>query len=189
MTDRKTLTKKRRTLTVRQRQYSATRAALSLPKLLRLLPKNAKIGIYADDFGELPTHPLVRWCVRHGHTPYLPVVFGRQLRFAPIFPKNSGRYYQYSLAKKRHRLGMNEPVSKKHLVAKALDACFCPLVAVSKAGVRTGMGGGFYDYTLADFKGIKVGWCYSFQVTDSLPKNPWDVRMDWVLSDKGSFKT
>ncbi len=63
-----------------------------------------------------------------------------------------------------------------------MTAIFCPLVAVDRQGVRLGMGGSFYDRTLNHTKALKIGWCYDFQLTDQLPKHPWDIAMDIVIT-------
>lgn len=174
--------KQRKALTVQERLKLAKSASLHLPKIRPLLPKNAKIALYQDSFGELPTFGIVAFCLKNGFTPYLPVVQDKKLIFAPIIPKNHGQFPFYHIPKKKHRLGMYEPISNALIYAAQLDACFCPLTALDKKGVRMGMGGGFYDRTLASFQGLKIGWCYDFQLVDNLEVNAWDVTMDIAIT-------
>ncbi|MDO4250626.1 MAG: 5-formyltetrahydrofolate cyclo-ligase [Moraxella sp.] len=185
-THRSFFTKQRRQLSDQQRHTLARHASLHLPKLLSLLPKGANIALYYDEFGELPTAPILRFCQRYGFFAHLPVVWGDTLKFAPIYPKNSlpfhATYAFFNLAHKRHRLGMIEPVARQLRPAWQMTAIFCPLVAVDRQGVRLGMGGGFYDRTLSHTKALKIGWCYDFQLTDQLPKHPWDIAMDIVIT-------
>lgn len=180
---RQTLRKKRKSLNVKQRQYMAFLASLQLPKLLPYLPKHAKIGLYLDDFGELPTAPIIKFCQKNGLIPYLPITHqNKPLIFAPIF---------YELSKtplKKHKLGMKEPFLKKPLNTNQLDCIICPLVAVNKMGLRLGMGGGFYDRTFAHFRGLKIGWCYHFQVMDNLIANDWDVGVDIIITNKSFIR-
>lgn len=180
---RKHLRKERKALTAKQRANFAFMASLHLPELSPCLPKNAKIGLYLDDFGELPTAPILAFCQKYGFTPFLPItVVGKPLRFTPVV---------LPLAKtplKRHKLGMKEPLAKYGISADNLDMIICPLVAVDKCGNRLGMGGGFYDRTFANFRGIKVGWCYHFQVIENLVVNKWDKGVDMVITDKGVIR-
>lgn len=180
---RKQIRRQRRDLTTKQRQFAALSASLYLSKLLPYLPKNAKIGLYLDDFGELPTAPILAFCQKHGFTPFLPITIkNKPLRFAPVF---------LPLAKtplKRHKLGMKEPFARYGISADNMDMIICPLVAVDKCGNRLGMGGGFYDRTFARFHGLKVGWCYHFQVVENLMVNEWDKGVDMVITDKGVLR-
>lgn len=178
---RQTLRKQRKTLSKQQRTHHALRLSLHLPKLLPLLPKNANIGLYLDDFGEMPTLPLLRFCQKHGFIPHLPITKqGKPLQFAPITLPLS------KTPTKRHAFGMKEPLTRHTLPATALDCIICPLVAVDKKGNRLGMGGGFYDRTFAIApKVLKVGICYDFQIVEHLPTQVWDKGVDMVMSNKG----
>lgn len=202
---RRHFTRQRRALTAQQRWLDATLASTHLPKLIGRLPKQAQVGLYYDDFGELPTQPILDWCLRLGYLGYLPVVgsLGRQsgsladqnngankqldkrLRFAPI---NQSKLCQ--LTHTRHALGMKQLNSRQLLWASELDIIFCPLVAADLNGNRMGMGGGFYDSTLKDVNRIGrnrtliIGWCYDFQLVDRLERQPWDVPLDGLITPK-----
>lgn len=57
---------------------------------------------------------------------------------------------------------------------------FIPLVAFDEKGERLGMGGGFYDRTLAGWqkKGFyPVGLAHDCQQVDELPAAQWDVPL------------
>lgn len=186
--NRQFFVKKRRTIAAKQRQLCAKRATLQLGVLRRLLPKNAHIGLYWDNFGELPIFGLLSWCQHDGHQPCLPVVRGNRLVFCPIRPKNTAIFWSNRLPKKAHLLGMNEPIARTFLTSDGMDAIFCPLVAVNQQGKRIGMGGGFYDRTLATYQGLKIGWCYDFQYTDTLSTEAWDIAMDWIVTPTRCIK-
>ncbi len=196
---RRDFIQKRRALSATQRQQLAGEASLHLYKLPRRLPipKHAKVGIYYDDFGELPTQLILDWCIRLGYQPYLPVVDSsvgsdvgsfipnKRLRFVPIY-----RHKLLNLTTYRHALGMKQVRQRQRLWAEELDILFCPLVAVDKTGTRMGMGGSYYDRSLAKSyqlhlpKPITIGWCYDFQLVDTLERQAWDVPMDMVITNK-----
>lgn len=181
---RKQIYKKRQTLTTKERRRSALYASFYLPKLLSHLPKNAKIGLYLNSFGELPTTPIFMFCQKHGFTPFLPITQkNRPLLFAPVFVQLNKTPF------KRHQLGMEEPHIKHVITADRLDVIICPLVAVDKQGNRLGMGGGFYDRTFAKTPNtLKVGYCYHFQVVDNLTVNTWDKGVDMAITDQGFLR-
>ncbi|WP_286744481.1 5-formyltetrahydrofolate cyclo-ligase [Roseivirga sp. UBA1976] len=52
-----------------------------------------------------------------------------------------------------------------------------------RRGFRVGYGGGYYDTFLANQKhALKVGVCYPFQTTESVPIEAHDIRLDLFLS-------
>lgn len=181
---RKQLTKQRKALTQKQRQRLALLASLHLPKLLPRLPTHAKIGLYLDAFGELPTAPILKFCQKHGFTAYLPITrANKPLSFVPVCTNLS------KTPLKRHKLGIKEPFGKGVICAGKLDCIICPLVAVDKGGNRLGMGGGFYDRTFAKAPNVlTVGWCYHFQVVEKLAVNPWDKGVDMLITEKGMIR-
>lgn len=176
---RKSFTKQRRALSVRQRQQAAFLASRFLSQLAKQLPPNAKVAFYLDDFGELPTDVIARFCARLGLQAYLPITRPNQaLSFAPVHLPLSKNAF------KRHPLGMLEPITRTRLPATQMDAIICPLVAVDRQGVRLGMGGGYYDRTFAKCPHtLKVAWCYEFQLVNKLPRQPWDQSADIIITD------
>ena len=193
---RRQFTRQRRQLTAGERRHYARMASLHLIKLQQRLPPHAKIGLYYDGFGELPTQPLLKWCRRLGYLPYLPVVgsLGRtrngnvdkRLRFVPIYQSKL-----LNIPTRIHSLGMKQNHHRRLLWARELDVIICPLVAVDKSGNRMGMGGGFYDTTLGKShqaglkKPLKIGWCYDFQVVEQLERQAWDVPLDGLITPSG----
>ena len=188
---RRQFTRQRRELTDNQRQHFARAASLHLNKLQQRLPAHARIGLYYDGFGELPTQPLLDWIIRLNYQPYLPVVgslsqHDKRLRFVPIYQNKL-----LTIPTRIHNLGMKQNHHRRLLWADELDVIICPLTAVDTQGNRMGMGGGFYDRTLSKSyrsgakKPLKIGWCYDFQVVEQLARQPWDVPLDGLITPNG----
>lgn len=188
---RRYFTRQRRQLNDGERRNLAKAASLHLSKLQQHLPAHARIGLYYDGFGELPTQPLLDWCKCLGYFPYLPVVGSlghddKRLRFVPIYHSKL-----LNIPTRIHRLGMKQNHHRRLLWASELDVIICPLVAVDLNGNRMGMGGGFYDTTLGKSyragakKPLKIGWCYDFQVIEQLERQPWDVPLDGLITPSG----
>ena len=185
---RRHFTRQRRQLNDGARRNLAQATSLHLPKLQQRLPAKARIGLYYDGFGELPTQPLLDWCERLGYFPYLPVVGSlgsddKRLRFVPVYHSKL-----INVPTRVHQLGMKQNHSRALLWASELDVIICPLVAVDQHGNRMGMGGGFYDTTLGKSyrsgasRPLKIGWCYDFQVVEALQRQPWDVPLDGLIT-------
>lgn len=188
---RRQFTRQRRQLSDGARRNLAQAASLHLTKLQQRLQANARIGLYYDGFGELPTQPLLDWCRCLGYLPYLPVVGSlgvedKRLRFVPIYQSKL-----LNVPTRIHRLGMKQNHHRRLLWARELDVIICPLVAVDLSGNRMGMGGGFYDTTLGKSyrtgasRPLKIGWCYDFQVVETLQRQPWDVPLDGLITPSG----
>ncbi len=63
---------------------------------------------------------------------------------------------------------------------------FVPGLAFGIDGRRLGRGGGYYDRFLAWTEpGVTaVGLGYAFQVVECLPQDPWDRRLDYVVTER-----
>ena len=59
-----------------------------------------------------------------------------------------------------------------------------PALGFDRAGHRLGRGGGFYDRLLANRPAERriIGVCYSQQVIESIPIEPWDQTVDLVVT-------
>lgn len=67
------------------------------------------------------------------------------------------------------------------------DIALIPGVGFDRIGNRLGFGGGYYDRLLTTEQmraTLKVGVCYEFQLTETIPTQPWDRPMDLVCTDK-----
>ena len=89
---------------------------------------------------------------------------------------------------KINKFGMLEPLKK----FKKIDPniMLVPLLAYDKSNNRLGYGGGFYDRFLNKFlkktKNIlTIGIAFSFQKHHKLPISANDVKLDYILTEKG----
>ena len=83
-------------------------------------------------------------------------------------------------------MGVPEPYKTKKIYP---DLLIVPLVAFDKFKYRLGYGGGYYDRYIKKIKEIKkivtVGLAFSFQEVKNLPKNKYDKKLDFILTEKG----
>ena len=79
--------------------------------------------------------------------------------------------------------GIPEPLS--HWPRAVPQMLLVPLLAFDAHGHRLGMGGGFYDRTLAAIPARTVGIAYAGQETASIPHEAHDRTLDMVLTEQG----
>ena len=80
---------------------------------------------------------------------------------------------------------VKEPKNGRKLFIYQLDMVCMPLVGFDRQCHRLGMGGGFYDRSLANNKNpklTKLGLAHDCQQVDVLANQPWDIPLDGVLT-------
>lgn len=140
------------------------------------------IALYLATDGEIETSVISELALAAGKGVYLPVVAqGGTLEFA--------RWSGTSEGTQLNQYGIREPDAHSPRIAtEALDCICLPLVGWSTNGSRLGMGGGYYDRTLADAAGtIKIGLGFELQRQDTLPRESWDVRLDFVATETNLY--
>ncbi len=155
-------------------------AAQALAQHVARLPGWAgirRLALYLARDGEIDTTPLAARCRELGITLFLPVLEqGRRLAFAEW-------HEEAALVSNRYGIG-EPPPSSARSAARELDAVCLPLVGWDREGGRLGMGGGFYDRTLAGDRGpLLVGLAHSCQEVPRVPRDPWDVQLDFIATD------
>ena len=70
------------------------------------------------------------------------------------------------------------------------DLILVPLVVFDNQLNRLGYGKGYYDRSLSKIKKIKkkvisIGIAYSFQKFNRIPVNKYDVKLDYILTERG----
>ena len=176
---RQQIRKTRANLTALQQQQaedSITQQALAL-----IEAQNAQhIALYVSFDGEISTEKLIKTLWAQDKHVYLPVLH-------PFNPNHLLflRYLPDTLMLK-NKFGIWEPKLNVQnvLPLKELDILFTPLVAFDKQGNRLGMGGGFYDRTLQNWRNssfIPVGLAHQCQQVEQLPTEVWDVPLHQIL--------
>lgn len=62
--------------------------------------------------------------------------------------------------------------------------CLVPGLSFDREGYRIGYGKGYYDRFLDKFNGISVGLCYESLVSESLPRDAYDKKVNCLITDK-----
>ena len=147
------------------------------------------IAIYLSNDGELDTSLLIKELWSLNHTVYLPIIHpfnGANLLF---------QRYEKNSPMRANRYGILEPKLNCSQICPlpALDYLLMPLVAFDKQGNRLGMGGGFYDRTLARLheqnwqKPQLIGLAHECQKVDALPIESWDVPLKTIITPDKTY--
>lgn len=191
---RRHLRQKRRQLTAHQ-QKLASRQVCQLVRQQPWFIKASSLAVYMAADGEVDPLPIALMAQGMGKKVYLPVLHPLNtnhllfIRFTPQTPLEKNHF------------GILEPRLKGYGLKRAnscrvqaLDLLLMPLVGFDSQGGRLGMGGGFYDRTLAirpnEFKRPKlIGLAHECQKVEQLPLEPWDVPLTGIVTPSQVYPT
>ena len=81
--------------------------------------------------------------------------------------------------------GIMEPIEQKTTVDESeIDLIIVPGVAFDRQLNRMGRGKGYYDRLLSTLQVPKIGICFDFQLQDMIPIEPFDKKMDMIITEK-----
>ncbi len=171
---------------IRKKRYFEIKSSFFNP-LIKIIKKrhnkkNINLSSYYPAAYEVNTLKIFQTEIISKLKILLPVLIG----------KNSMRFHGW---KKNdilqiNQFGMLEPnSSSKHIVP---DIMLVPLLAYDNDNNRLGYGGGFYDRYFNKFlkkhKNIlTIGIAFSFQKYHKLPVSNNDVKLNYILTEKGIF--
>ena len=171
---------RRRALTPEQQTQFALLAADRMMAYPPVLLAHT-VAVFLSFDGELDTRPLIDQLWRAGKRVYLPVLH-------PFSPGNLlFLHYHPSSDLVVNRLKIREPKLdvRDVLPLSQLDVLVTPLVAFDADGQRLGMGGGFYDRTLQNWRQHRlqpVGYAHDCQQVDAMPTEQWDIPLPAVIT-------
>ncbi|OJA06246.1 5-formyltetrahydrofolate cyclo-ligase [Halomonas sp. QHL1] len=184
---RRFLRHQRRALSKHEQRLAAQRLCQRL-KTLPEIRRAQRLSFYLPVNGEIDPTPLLPWLRQRNVDIYLPV----------LRPFSANRLwfvaYRPDTPMVKNRFGIWEPDARfsaqrrNRLPAWALDTLIVPLVGFDANANRMGMGGGFYDRSLAFMhrpgpSPTLIGAAHACQQVASLPVEPWDVPLQAVVSD------
>jgi 5-formyltetrahydrofolate cyclo-ligase len=186
----------RRHLRVQRRalsRHAQRQAAQGLYKQLAQHPlfrRARQIALYLPNDGEIDPRPLLRAAQRRGKATYLPVL-------SP-WPRSKMVFQRIHAGDplRKNRFGIYEPRRNGKLQRKVwtLDLVLLPLVGFDRHGARLGMGGGFYDRSLA-YRSMRKNWhkptllglAHECQQVERLATASWDVPLQGTVTDKAWY--
>jgi 5-formyltetrahydrofolate cyclo-ligase len=90
-------------------------------------------------------------------------------------------------AVRRSRLRVPEPDPARcpEFPVDRVELAFVPGVAFDRAGRRLGRGAGYYDRLLPRLRCPTCGLAFVEQVVEAVPADPWDIPLDFLVSEDG----
>ncbi|MBL4910762.1 MAG: 5-formyltetrahydrofolate cyclo-ligase [Alteromonadaceae bacterium] len=182
----------RQQLTLEQQQQATLKLVTQLVKHPKII-KAQHIALYLANDGELDTQAFIHWCWQQNKHVYLPV----------IHPFSKGQLlflkYNQNTVMTNNKYGIKEPklnITQLCLLSQ-LDVLLTPLVAFDQKGNRLGMGGGFYDRTLASWYKHKnkkqptlypIGLAHDCQQLASIPSESWDIPLPEIITPTKCYR-
>ncbi|MDT9587203.1 MAG: 5-formyltetrahydrofolate cyclo-ligase [Candidatus Arsenophonus melophagi] len=182
---RTTIRQYRRKLTCAQQKSAADKITQRV-LVHKLIQSAFHIGCFFSFDGEISTDLLIQNLLYQKKKIYLPTL--DPLHHSQLLFTN----YCHDTFLIRNRFNIFEPMlsdnnisSKNIITISQLDVLFVPLVAFDKHGQRLGMGGGFYDRLLLNWRKknfFPIGLAHDCQLVDKIPSEKWDMPLPEIIT-------
>ncbi len=175
-----------------RRQLDNNVEATTANKLLGVIARRpefrraSRVALYLAHGGEINPEPIKQLAETVGKICFLPVLHPLKYNRLYFLPHQTGEKLRCN------HFGIEEPPLHLHRIVPAwtMDVIFLPLVAYDRSGNRLGMGGGFYDSSLAFVsrkpgkRPLLIGLAHSFQQVDELEPAAWDIPLHAVATER-----
>lgn len=152
-----------------------------LSQLMPLLNSTTKVAIYYSIGTEISLDQVINYCLSNSIQIFRPIATkaSRKMRFEKVSDNDHHEIF----------CGTDYKLSNE-IKWYNLDLVLIPLLAIDKNGFRLGQGGGYYDTTFMRSKGKPVlcGVGYNWQLYNEVPREDWDLQLDYFASDKQLIK-
>ena len=179
--------KKRQALSAQQ-QATAANKLLTTCISSTTLPQAKTIACYISNDGEIDSQAIIDYCWQQDKCVLLPVLhpFSKgHLLFVNYLPDSPTRKNCY---------GIKEPIVTTQNICPLtnIELVLTPLVAFDAKGNRLGMGGGYYDRTLAPIRLSSlttqlIGLAHTCQQNDKLLTDSWDIPLNGIATPEQFF--
>lgn len=147
----------------------------------QIYKKARQIMLYIPLGNETDTTAIIDAAFADGKTVVFPATDEKSGEITPYIASRDTVFIKGAFSVK-------EPINAKKADMSKTDVVLVPGIAFDKSGARIGFGKGCYDRLLEDSAAAKVGYCYDFQVFGGITPEEHDVRMNFLVTEKGLFK-
>lgn len=162
-----------------QYEYAQQDSEKIIERILPFIQDAQNILLFYPHKNEVNLLPLISILQKKGVNVYLPKTSSQDIH--PILVESLKNL-------KKGKFGIPEPEGKEASY-EDIDVVIVPAVAFDKKGHRIGYGKGYYDRFLKNFKGLKIGVAYDFQIVDKIPYEAHDIPVDIIVTPTKIIKT
>lgn len=148
--------------------------------------------LYFATGSEVEMDRVIKKALRSGKKVYLPLT-NRVNTVDRNSQNNEMEFHRlYTLEELRiGNYGIYEPSKENEIYIQSEGdkaIIFVPGVVFDRNGNRYGYGKGYYDRYLSDMNIEKVGVCYEMQLLHKIPSDEYDIKMDYLVTEKELWK-
>ena len=166
---------------LRKKKYYSIKKNFFTP-LMRILKKKIKkreliVGIYYPILYEVNVLKILEF-----------KIFNKCIISLPKIKKDQIKFYEWNKTNimKVNQYGILEPILTNNQVNP--DVILIPLLVYDDNKNRLGYGKGYYDkYFKKNKNALKIGIAFSFQKFHKINTSKFDVKLDYILTEKGIF--
>ena len=146
---------------------------------MREFQEACSIACYYSTGSEVRTQEIIQEALSGGKRISLPKVTPAGMVFKEIGGFGSVERGSFGIMEPKDRCPIHEE----------FDLVIVPAVGVTRDGSRLGYGHGYYDRFLAECDAVSVALTYAKQVVRSMPSEPTDIRVDWIVTEYETIKS
>jgi 5-formyltetrahydrofolate cyclo-ligase len=147
---------------------------------------NCQDVLFYLSFGnEVRTDEMITRSLKDGKRVYVPRLIPGERRMEVCEMTDMNQEFELG----RYAIREPSPLNCKVVSPLKIDAVIMPGLAFDDSGGRVGFGGGHYDELLKQVpeKSIRLALAYEFQIVGSVPQNPWDERVQKIVSENDTI--
>jgi len=155
---------------------------MTMPELLGAGKVHCYVSMERDR--EVGTLEVLEWLCSERKAVFMPYIERDRMLAVRYLP---GQRFEAA------KIGPPLPVPLELTDERCFDAVIVPLVGFDRQGGRIGFGKGWYDRFFEELstRGIspvRVGLAFDCQEVLAVPSDPWDQRLDYVVTETGIIK-
>ena len=140
--------------------------------------KSQIIMLYMPLGNELDTTDIINRAFKDGKKLVFPVTDEDTGAITPCYATEESEF-------EKGGFSVSEPCDKNVANVKDIDVVIVPGIVFGENGSRIGFGKGCYDMFLKKTTATKIGFCYENQLAEHIPGEIYDIKMDYIITEKG----
>ncbi len=135
-----------------------------------------QVLVFASSQEEFDTRLIVERCRMENKSVFYPLCLDKcgNMKFYKVNSSDDLEVGMYNIPEPKSNCEEYKP--------KSNDLIIVPCLSVDKQNYRIGYGKGYYDRFLKDFNGVSICPCYIELLTDILPTDKFDIKINLLVT-------